>query len=153
MPGALDVEHGSLKHSLETERGLGVAPVLGVGQQRCGRVYEFRELSTEVIEIHLTGFQHRDCRRIIQQGEQQMLHRDEFMPPGSRHAESLVKRVLELFAQHSANPRHRRWRVLLHTVVDVHCLWQIDSPVKLWFPQCPADIFHIRLYPAYGPPA
>ena len=58
------------------------------------------QLSAKVIQINLAGFQHCDRSGVVEQCEQQMLDRNELMAPGSRGAERLIERILELFAQH-----------------------------------------------------
>ena len=147
------MEHRSLQHPLKAQRRLRISPIIGVGQKRRSGVDKLGQLSAKVIQINLAGLKHCYSSRVVEQREQQMLDRDEFMAPGSRGAKRLVERILKLFAQHSVSPLRRRLTVPPHTVADVHCRGHTGSPAMPSSRQYPEDIFHIRPYPAYGPPA
>ena len=69
---------GALNHALESQRGLGVHLFHA---RNLGRVVldEVRKGFAQVVYVGRTGAQHLGCARVVQQGEQQMLHRDELV--------------------------------------------------------------------------
>jgi hypothetical protein len=76
---ALHVHDGALDDALEPERGLGVH-LFGAGH--LGRVVldEIRQGLAQIVDVGGAGTQHLGGAGVVQQGEQQVLDGDEFVP-------------------------------------------------------------------------
>ena len=75
---ALHMHDGALNHALKAQRGLGV-DLFGAGQ---GGVVFFDEIAqprAQVVDMGRAGLEHLGGRRVIQQRQQQVLGRDEFV--------------------------------------------------------------------------
>jgi hypothetical protein len=78
LAARLDVEHGALQHALEAERGLDFAVVVLLEARR-RLVDEFLELLAQARAVGTTGAQDLADLRCIDDGEQQVLDRHEFV--------------------------------------------------------------------------
>ena len=87
------MKHGALQHSLETQRRLYVA-VLAGGQPRRGLIYELLEFRFQFGGVRAAGFQDLPDLGCVHDGEQQMLHRHEFMPRLARTGKRIVQAKL-----------------------------------------------------------
>ena len=76
--GGLHMHDGALNDALETQRGLGI-DVFGTGDLRRVVLDEGQQRLAQVINIGRAGAQHLGGAGVVQQGQQQMFHRDEFM--------------------------------------------------------------------------
>jgi hypothetical protein len=77
--GGLHMQDSALDNPLETQRGLGIDIVL-TRNDRGMFSNETRYIVPERIDIRATGEQYLRRRGIIQESEQEVLNRDEFMP-------------------------------------------------------------------------
>ena len=91
------MENRPLQHALEAQSRLGVA-VFVVGQGRGVLGDEIRQGPPQLVEIGSAGAQHLGRRGIVEQGEQEMLDRHEFVTLLPRGLEGHVQRDFELFA-------------------------------------------------------
>ncbi len=89
------MEHGPLQHSLEAERGLHFA-VLVAGQARGGAVEVFVERVLELVEVGAAGPQDFAHLRGIEDRQQQVLDRQEFMTCVTRLGKGIVQAEFEL---------------------------------------------------------
>ena len=61
------MENSALQNPLETEGWLSVSPIIRIREQRCCGVDKFRQLTAEIVEVHLTGVEHLNGGGIVQQ--------------------------------------------------------------------------------------
>jgi hypothetical protein len=78
VAGGLHVHDGALDHALETQRGLGVH-LVGAGHLRRVVLDEVGQRLAQVVDVGRAGAQHLGRAGVVQQGQQQVLHRDEFV--------------------------------------------------------------------------
>ncbi len=95
----LNVQDRALDHALEAERRLGV-DLLGPGHRGGVGADELGELLAQLFDIRRAGAQHLGRRRVVQQREQEVLHRDELMTLLARLHERHVKADLEFLGDH-----------------------------------------------------
>ena len=99
LAARLDVKHRALQHPLEAERRLHV-PILARRQPRRGLVDELLQLRLELGGIRAARFQDLPDFRGVDDGEQQMLHRHEFVARLARAGEGIVQAKLEFLTKH-----------------------------------------------------
>jgi len=93
------VVNGPLQHALETERGLGVAAVI-FGQARDRGLDGLVELPAQAAGVRAAGLEHGLGRRVVEQRQQQVLDRHEFMPCFAGALVTLADGLFEVFAEH-----------------------------------------------------
>ncbi|OIQ70647.1 hypothetical protein GALL_477370 [mine drainage metagenome] len=76
--GGLHVHDGTLNHALKTQRWLGI-DILHTRHLRRIVLDENRQGFAQIIKIGRTGTQHLGRAGVVQQGQHQMLNRDEFV--------------------------------------------------------------------------
>ncbi len=103
LAARLHVEHGALQHALEPQRGLHFAVVV-LFQARRGLVDEVLELLAQARGVGPARAQDLADLGGIDDGEQQVLDRHEFMPGFPGALEGLVQADLEFAAQHGFRP-------------------------------------------------
>ncbi len=91
----LHVEHGTLQDALETESGLHFT-VFIIREPRRGAVEMFVERVLEPREVRAAGAQDFAHLGRIENGQQQVLDREELMASFTRLGESIVKTEFEL---------------------------------------------------------
>ena len=94
LAARLHVEHRALQHPLETERRLHVA-ILARRQARRGLIDELLQLGLELGGVGAAGLQDLADLRGVDDGEQQMLHRHEFVARLARAGKGIVQAKLE----------------------------------------------------------
>ena len=99
LAARLDVEHGALQHALEAQRRLHLAVVVLL-QARRRLVDELLELLAQARGVGTAGAQDLADLRGIDDGEQQVLDRHEFVTRLTGALEGLVQADLEFTAQH-----------------------------------------------------
>ena len=100
LAARLHVEHGALQHPLEAERRLHFALVV-LGEARRVLLDEGLEVARlSLLRVGAAGAQDLAHLGRVENGEQQVLHRHEFMTRFARALERLVQAVFELVAQH-----------------------------------------------------
>ncbi len=95
----LHMQHSALQHPLKAQGGLGFAGVVG-RQQRRGFLEKPFQLPLQLVHVGPARPQHLRRRRVVQQGEQQMLDGHEFMTLLSGFAERAIESELQFLAQH-----------------------------------------------------
>ena len=100
-PARLHMEQRALQHPLEAERRLHLAFV-ALAQPRRAGVDVRRELAREALGFGAAGAQDLAHLRALGDGEQQVLDRQELVPPGPRLVVRLVDAGLELVGKHAA---------------------------------------------------
>ncbi len=111
----LHVQDGALDHALEAERGLGIDLVA----RQDGRVlgHEIGKELPQIVDVRGTGAQHFGGRRIVEQGQQQMLHGNKLVAFLPRLHEGHMQADFEFLCNHlSFLPSH--------TVTDVGAVWR-----------------------------
>ncbi len=103
LAARLHVEHRALQHALETERRLHLAVVVLL-QSRRGLVDEFLQLLLEPRRIGAAATQDLADPGRVDDREQQVLDRHEFVTGFPRRLEGLVQADLEFAAQHCFRP-------------------------------------------------
>ena len=90
---------GALNHTLEAQRGLGVDII---GTCHLGRVVldEGDQRLAQVIQVGGAGPQYFGRAGVVQQGQQQVLHRDEFMALLARLDKRHVKADFQFLGNH-----------------------------------------------------
>ena len=99
LAARLDVKHRSLQHPLETQRRLHVT-VLARRQPRRRLVDELLELGLELGGVRPAGLQDLPDFRGIDDREQQVLHRHEFVARLARAGKGIVQAKLEFLTKH-----------------------------------------------------
>ena len=97
------MKYGALQHTLETQRRLHLAVVV-FGQQRCLLIDALGQLAPQFGDIRVAGLQNLVDPGNIEQREQQVLHRHEFMTAITGSLKSLVQTKFQLTAEHPATP-------------------------------------------------
>ena len=69
---------GALQHALETQGRLRIA-LVGLRQHRHGFGNDRTQVAAEFLQVRAAGAQHLDRGRVLEQREQQVLDRHEFM--------------------------------------------------------------------------
>ena len=91
----------ALQNPLKTECRLDVGFVVLVASDARRRILdELLELAAQPAEIGAASLQHFDDLRNVQEGEQQVLHRDEFVPFFTRSLKRVVEAIFELVRKH-----------------------------------------------------
>ena len=103
--GGLHVHDGALDHALESQRRLGVDLVVAT-DRGCVLLDEGRQALPQVFDVGRTGAQHFGRRRVVQQGQQQMLDGDEFVTLLARFDERHVQTDFQLLRNHAASIMH-----------------------------------------------
>ena len=103
LAARLDVEHGPLQHALETQRGLHFAVVVLL-EAGGGLVDEVLELVAQARSVGPARAQDFTDLGGVDDGQQQVLDRHEFMPGFPGALEGLVQADLEFAAQHGFRP-------------------------------------------------
>ncbi len=103
LAARLHVEHGPLQHALEAERGLHLAVVVLL-QPRRRLLDEFLQLLAQPGRVRAAGAQDLAHLGRVDDGEQQVLDRHEFMAGFAGTLEGLVEADLEFAAQHGFRP-------------------------------------------------
>jgi len=91
-----------LQNALESECGLGFAQIMR-GQQGCRFGQEGGEFLLEPFDIGAAGAQHVGRRSIVEQGQQEMLDRHEFMTLLARLLECEIQCEFKFLAQHDGS--------------------------------------------------
>ena len=89
----------ALQDALEAQRRLGFALVVVLRDQRRGGIDEFL-VAPQLVQVGTARTQYRCRRLIVQQGQQQVLNRHEFMAFGPRLLEGEIEGDFELSIQH-----------------------------------------------------
>jgi hypothetical protein len=97
--GGLHVHDGALDHALEAQRGLGI-DVVAAGHLRGVVLDEVGQRLAQVVDIGGAGAQHLGRAGIVEQGQQQMLHGDEFMALLSRLDKRHVQADFQFLGNH-----------------------------------------------------
>ncbi|ABA48459.1 200 kDa antigen p200, putative [Burkholderia pseudomallei 1710b] len=120
----LHVHDRPLDHALKAERRLRV-DIVGAGNGRRVVVDEIAQVLTQVLDVRRARAQHLGCRRIIQQGQQKMLDRNELMPRLARFHERHVQADFQFLGNHASSITHcsgcpacRAWVTTCSTLVD-----------------------------------
>lgn len=120
----LDVHDRALNHALKAERRLGI-DVVGTGDGRRVVVDEIAQVLTQILDVGRARAQHLGCRRIIQQGEQQVLDRNELMARLACFHERHVQADFQFLGNHASSITHcsgcpacRAWVTTCSTLVD-----------------------------------
>jgi hypothetical protein len=87
----LHLEDRALQHPLEAQRGLHFALVLALLQARRGFVHMLQQLLGEAPRIGTAGLEDLTHPRGIEDGQQQVLHRQEFVAGLARLRKGTVK--------------------------------------------------------------
>ena len=95
LAGGLHVEHRALQHALEAQRGLHLA-VFVVGQARRGAIEVLVERVLELVDVRAAGPQDLAHLRGIEDGQQQVLDRQEFVTRVTRLGKGVVQAEFEL---------------------------------------------------------
>ena len=103
LAARLDVEDRALQHALEAQRGLHLAVVVLL-EPRSGLVDEVLEFLAQAGGVRAAGAQDLPDLGGVDDGEQQVLDRHEFMPGFPGALEGLVQADLEFTAQHGVRP-------------------------------------------------
>ena len=92
----------ALDHALETQRGLRV-DFRAAGNH--GRVFrdELAQVAAQVVQVRGAGAQNLDGRSIVEQGQQQMLDGDEFVPGRTGLDESHMQADFKLLRNHASS--------------------------------------------------
>ena len=99
LAGRLDVQDGALDDALEAERRLGVDVVLA-GDDRCVFVDEVGQILAQRVRLAAAGAQRFSGGRVVDQRQEQMLHRDELVALLSRFDKSHVQADFEFLGDH-----------------------------------------------------
>jgi hypothetical protein len=99
LAAGLHVEHRALQHPLETQGRLHV-PILAGGQPRRGLVDELFQFRLELGRVRAAGLQDLPDLGGIHDGEQQMLHRHEFMPCFPGPGKGIIQAKFEFLTKH-----------------------------------------------------
>ena len=94
LAGGLHVEHGALQYALEAQRRLHLA-VFVVGQARRGAIEVFVERVLELVEVGAAGPQDLAHLGGVEDGEQQVLDRQELVTGLTRLGKGLVQTEFE----------------------------------------------------------
>src|SRR5690606_4808051 len=97
----LYMKHRALQHALETQGGLRFALFILRGNQRRRGVDKLLQLTTQALQIDPAGTQYVQRRIIVEQRQEQMLDRHEFMALGTRRRESEIEGDFQLTIQHN----------------------------------------------------
>ena len=100
------MENRPLQHPLKTQGRLGL-PGLVVGDYRRGLLDKSVDIAAQLFRIGAAGLQDLGGSWIVQQRQQEVLHRHELMATLPGPLEGLVQREFQLFAQHT--PRDPRY--------------------------------------------
>jgi len=103
LAARLHVEHGALQHALEAQRRLHLAVVVLLEPGR-GLLDELGEFLAQAGRIGSAGAQDLAHFRRVDDGEQQVLDRHEFVACLPGRLESVVQADLEFAAQHGFRP-------------------------------------------------
>ncbi len=153
LAGTLHVEHRTLQDALEAQRRLGFALVVVLRDQRRGGIDEFLQVAPQLVQVGTARTQYRCRRLIVQQGQQQVLNRHEFMAFGPRLLEGEIEGDFELSIQHgfTSLPNIRstvflylaeQWMLALPCIlIDLHRLGFGHVPGKQ-----AADRFTLSMY-------
>jgi len=79
---ALHMEHRALQDALKSKRRLGFTIFLMHRNKRCCGVNELLQIAAQFIQIRSAGTQHIGGRLVVEQSQQQMLDRHEFVAFG-----------------------------------------------------------------------
>ena len=116
--GGLHVHDGALDHALESERGLGI-DLLGTRDDRRVLLDEPGQALAQLVHVRHAGAQDLGSRRVVQQGEQQVLDRDEFVTLLPGLDEGHVQTDFQLLSNHASSITHCSgcwcWREKLQT--------------------------------------
>ncbi len=97
---------GALDDALKPQCRLGVDIALA-GEDRRVLDNEFAQILAQQLDVRRAGAQDFDGRGIVQQGQQQMLHGDEFVSGGAGLDERHVQADFELFGNHASSIAYR----------------------------------------------
>jgi hypothetical protein len=103
----LHVHDGALDHALETQRRLGV-DLARAGHGRGVVTDEVGQRFAQVFNVDGAGAQHFGSRRVVQQGQQQVLHRDEFVARLSGLDKRHVQTYFQFLRNHTSSITHCR---------------------------------------------
>ena len=93
----LHVQHRPLQHPLKAQGRLGLARVIR-SQDRRVVADENLQVALQFVQMSAAGPQHLCRRRIVQQGQQQVLDGHEFVAPIPRLAERKINREFQILA-------------------------------------------------------
>lgn len=91
--------HGPLQHTLEAKRGLGIAAII-FGQARDRGLDGLLQLLAQALGVGPACLQHGLGGRVVEQCQQQVFHRHEFMPGLTGALVALTDGVFEVFTEH-----------------------------------------------------
>jgi len=77
--GRLHMEDGALQNALKTQSRLGLGFGIVEGDHRRGGIDKLVEIAAQHGEINTTGLEHLKGGLVVEQGQQQMFHRHEFV--------------------------------------------------------------------------
>ncbi len=105
VAGRLHMHDGALDHALEAERGLRVG--LGIGRQDRGVVGdEVLQVLAQIFDVAGAGPQDLGRRRVVEQGQQQVLDGDEFVPGLPGLDKGHVQTDFEFLGDHASSITH-----------------------------------------------
>ena len=111
LAGGLHMQDRALDHPLEAQRRLGI-DVLAVDHRRV-LGHEFDERLAQVFDVDDAGLEDFRGRRIVEQRQQQVLYRDEFMAFLPRLHEGHVEADFQFLSDHLGFFHHALQRVLM----------------------------------------
>jgi len=97
------VEGRALQYPLKAQSRLGL-PFHAGRDERSGFLQKVDQFLPQPFDVGSTGLQHLHRGVVVQHGEQQVLHRDEFMSFLESVAEGMIEGELKFFAQHDRTP-------------------------------------------------
>jgi len=103
--GGLHVHDGALDDALEAQGGLRVDLL---GSTHGGRIFldEARQALAQIVDVGRAGAQHLGRRGVVQQCQEQVLHRDELVALLARFHERHVQADFQFLRNHAASIMH-----------------------------------------------
>ncbi len=129
--GGLHVHDGALNDALESQRGLGVHIVR---TRHDGGVFldERGQAFAQIVQIRRASAQHLGGRRVVEQGQQQMLDGNEFVALLARLDKSHMQADFQFLRNHHEPPK---W-LPSHTAKGDRPDGPRRSPAPPWWPRC-----------------
>ena len=103
--GGLHVHDRPLDHALKAQCGLRI-DFLGARHDRGIFANEITQVLTQIVDVGRTGAKHLRRRRVVQQGQQQVLDRNELVALLTRLDEGHVKADFQLLRDHASSITH-----------------------------------------------